>query len=75
MLLWLGDCYVAVQRIVDQWFSGILQQILNEFGNPGRNAFSSLSPEESLGILLRLKNVEDSFITHFRNICHRFAWF
>jgi len=24
---------LAVQRIVDQWFSGILQQILNEFGN------------------------------------------
>ena len=65
---------LAVQRIVDQWFSGILQQILNEFGNRLGNALSSLSPEESLGILLRLKSVEDSFITR-RNICHRFAWF
>jgi len=26
---------LAVQRIVDQWFSGILQQILNEFENVG----------------------------------------
>ena len=62
---------LAVQRIVDQWFSGILQQILNEFW---RNASSSSSPEESLGVLLRLENVEDHFIT-LRNICHRFAWF
>jgi len=35
---------------------------------------SSLSPEESLGVLLRLETVEDRFITR-RNICHRFAWF
>jgi len=65
---------LAVQRNVDQWFSGILQQILNEFGNRSGNAVSSLSPEESLGVLLRLEPVEDSFITR-RNICHRFAWF
>jgi hypothetical protein len=66
---------LAVQRIVDQWFSGILQQILNEFGNRSGNALSSLSPEESLGILLRLETVEDSFFITLRNICHRFAWF
>ena len=59
---------------MDQWFSGILQQILNEFGNRLGNALSSLSPEESLGVLLRLETVEDRFITR-RNICHRFAWF
>ena len=42
---------LAVQRIVDQWFSGILQQILNEFGNremhchhyPQKNPWASSS--------------------------------
>lgn len=42
---------LAVQGIVDQWFSGILQQILNEFGNremhchhyPQKNPWASSS--------------------------------
>lgn len=40
---------LAVQRIVDQWFSGILQQILNEFGNRSGNASFIIIPRRIPG--------------------------
>ena len=72
---------LAVQRIVDQWFSGILQQILNEFENvgemhrrhyPQKNPWASSSASRTWKTLLSLVGTFVTDLLGFSLFCPLF---